>query len=188
MTVHPIFTPKDVVYDAGLLGTWKTKGKDRGDHSTVITNLSTDNSIELPGQLSALKHKGYLIARYDVDNNLLGEHIGFLARIGGRLYFDYYPVDRQAAKKLDDFFLAHFVKLHTSYRVEIFKDGHFELSQLDASYVSNLIEQKKIRIKHERKGDKDIVITASTEELQQYLIKYSDEPSAYMEDKLVFNK
>jgi hypothetical protein len=78
--------------------------------------------------------------------------------------------------------------MHTSYRVEILNDGSFELSQLDGSFVNSLIEQKKIRISHETGADDNIVITASTSELQQYLIKYSDEPEAYESKKTIFKK
>jgi hypothetical protein len=78
--------------------------------------------------------------------------------------------------------------MHTSYRVEILNDGSFELSQLDGSYVNSLIDQKKIRINHETGADDNIVITASTSELQQYLIKYSDEPEAYDSKKTIFKK
>ncbi len=89
---------------------------------------------------------------------------------------------------MDEFFAAHFVKMHTSYRVDISKDGGFELSQLDASYVTKLIEEKKIRISHEKDANGNIVITASTDELQQYIIKYGDEPGAYRSEKTVFHK
>ena len=41
----------------------------------------------------------------------------------------------------------------------------FELSQLDGDFLENLIEQKKIRIRHEKDNDGNIIITASTEEL-----------------------
>ena len=59
-------------------------------------------------------------------------------------------------------------------------------------------EEKKIRISHEAFGYDDghdghegyngILITASTSELQQYLIKYSDEPEAYESEKIIFKK
>ena len=52
----------------------------------------------------------------------------------------------------------------------------------------NLIEEKKIRISHETDAEDDMTITASTKELQQYLLKYGDEPSAYENDKTIFKK
>jgi hypothetical protein len=182
-TLHPIFTEKDLAYDPKLIGTWKTE-----DRRVVITNLATENSIELPGNISSIKQKGYLIS-YQRDNGEITErYIAFLARIGKHLYFDYFPADKKEAREIDDFFGAHFVKMHISYRVEISKDGNYELSRLDEDYVKKLINEKKIRISYEKDADDNIVITAPTSELQQYIIKYGDEPAAYRSDKTILKK
>jgi len=186
-TLHPIFTTKDIVYEPKLTGTWKTDNQGTKGLA-VITNLAADNSIELPEKISAIKQKGYLVAYKDEDGNTTGQYIAFLARIGKHLYFDYYPADKKDNESGDEFFMWHFVKMHTSFRVDISTTGNFELSQLDDSYVIRLIEEKKIRISHEKRADDDMVITASTDELQQYIIKYGDEPGAYRSEKTVFTK
>jgi len=186
-TLHPIFTENDLSYEPRLLGSWKTETQGKPGRA-IITNLATENSVELPGNIVSIKQKGYLITYEDKDGNNTGQYIAFLARIGKHLYFDYFPADKKEVEKLDDFFLAHFVKMHTSYRVDISKDGGFELTQLEESYVTKLIEEKKIRISHEIDADGNTIITASTKELQEYLIKYGDEPEAYRSDKTIFTK
>lgn len=186
-TLHPIFTEKDLVYDPKLIGTWKTDSNGNKSRA-VITNLSTESSIDLPGNISSIKQKGYLISYQDKNGTTSERYIAFLARIGKHLYFDYYPADKKTDRKIDDFFGVHFVKMHTSYRVEISRDGSFELSQLDEGFVTKLIDEKKIRISHETDADDNTVITASTKELQQYLLKYGDEPSAYRSEKTTFKK
>lgn len=186
-TLHPIFTSKDIVYDPKLIGNWKTDNQGTNGFA-IIENLALDNSIELPEKISSMKQKGYLVTYQDEDGKTTGQYIAFLARIGKHLYFDYFPADKKDDNIGDEFFTSHFVKMHTSYRVEVFKGGGMELSQLDESYVTKLIDEKKIRINHERDVDNNIVITASTEELQQYIIKYGDDPSAYRSEKTVFTK
>jgi hypothetical protein len=186
-TLHPIFTQKDLAYDPKLIGTWNTENQGNKGR-VVISNLATENSLKLPGNISAIKQKGYLISYQDEDGTTSERYIAFLARIGKHLYFDYYPADKKEDRKIDDFFGIHFVKMHTSYRVEISKDGSFELSQLDEGFVTKLIEEKKIRISYEKDADDNTVITASTSELQQYLLKYGDEPSAYRSEKTTFKK
>ena len=185
-TLHPIFTEKDLAYDPKLIGTWKIDNQKTDIHRVVITNLATESSIELPGNISSIKQKGYLIS-YQREHTT-ERYIAFLARIGNHLYFDYFPADKKEDRKIDEFFEVHFVKMHTSYRVDISKDGSFELTQLDEGYVRKLIDEKKIRISHETDADDNKVITASTKELQQYLLKYGDEPSAYRSDKTIFRK
>ena len=186
-TLHPIFTEKDLAYDPKLIGTWNTENEGKKG-KVIISNLATENSVELPGNISAIKQQGYFIIYQDENGKVSDQYIAFLARIGKHLYFDYFPADKKEDRKLDEFFGVHFVRMHTSYRVEILKDGSFELSQLDGSYVKNLIDEKKIRISHETDADDNTVITASTKELQQYLLKYGDEPSAYRSEKTTFKK
>ena len=185
-TLHPIFTENDLAYDPKLIGTWNTENQvNKG--KAIISNLATENSVELPGSISTIKQKGYFITYQDEHGNTK-QYIAFLARIGKHLYFDYYPADKKEDRKLDEFFGIHFVRMHTSYRVEILNDGSFELSQLDGSYVKSLIDEKKIRISHETDAEDDMTITASTKELQQYLLKYGDESSAYESAKTTFKK
>lgn len=186
-TLHPIFTEKDLAYDPKLIGVWNTENQGNKGR-VIISNLSTENSLELPGNISAIKQRGYFICYLDSNGKTSEQYIAFLARIGKHLYFDYYPTDKKEDRKLDEFFGVHFVRMHTSYRVEILKNGGFELSQLDGSYVKNLIDEKKIRISHETDADDNTIITASTKELQQYLVKYGDEPSAYRSEKTTFKK
>jgi len=186
-TLHPIFTEKDLAYDPKLIGTWNTENEGKKG-KVIISCLATENSIELPGNISAIKQRGYFISYQDENGKTSDQYIAFLARIEKHLYFDYYPADKKEDRKLDEFFEVHFVRMHTSYRVEILKDGGFELSQLDGSYVKSLIDEKKIRISHETDADDNTIITASTKELQQYLLKYGDEPSAYRSEKTTFKR
>jgi len=186
-TLHPIFTEKDLAYDPKLIGTWETENQGKKG-SAVISNLATEGSLEIPGNIFSIKQKGYFITYRDENGKISEQYIAFLARIGKHVYFDYYPAEKKEDRKLDEFFGAHFVKMHTSYRVEILKDGSFELSQLEEGYVTRLIEEKKIRINHETDADNNTIITASTKELQQYLLKYGDEPAAYRSDKTIFKK
>ena len=186
-TLHPIFTEKDLAYDPTLIGTWNTENEGK-EGKVIINNLATENSVDLPGNISAIKQQGYFIIYQDKNGKVTDQYIAFLSRIGKHLYFDYFPADKKEDRKLDEFFGVHFVRMHTSFRVEILKDGSFELSQLDGSYVKSLIDEKKIRISHETDADDNTVITASTKELQQYLLKYGDEPSAYRSDKTIFKK
>ena len=52
----------------------------------------------------------------------------------------------------------------------------------DADADVNLIKNKKIGIRHEVTEDGNYVITAPTEDLQKYIIKYSEVPEAYNKD------
>jgi hypothetical protein len=186
-TLHPIFTVKDIVYESKLLGTWKTKTNGKEAQQVEITNLGSETGVDLPGRISSIKQKGYLVSYKNSDGSVSARYIAFLARIGKHFYFDYYPAEKNTDLRPDEFYLQHCVKMHTSYHVDFIKDG-FQLSQLNADFINKLLDEKKIRIHYDTDTDGNKIITASTEELQQYLIKYADEPKAYESDKTIFSK
>ena len=112
--------------------------------------------------------------------NLL--YYAFLVKLGKYYYLDYYPAGLKENQSADDFFTAHYIPMHSIYRIKFNGDLSFDLQQLDGGYLENLIKNKKIRLRHEVTEDGSYVITAPTEELQQYLVKYSDVPEAYGKD------
>ena len=89
-TLHPIFTEKDLAYDPKLIGTWNIE-REGNKERVIISNLATENSLELPGNISDIKEKGYLITYQHEHSEIPERYIAFLARIGKYLYFDYYP-------------------------------------------------------------------------------------------------
>src|SRR6185436_3676396 len=79
-TLHPIFTEKDLAYDPKFIGTWNTE-RSGNKEKVVISNLATENSVELPGNISTIKQKGYFITWQD-ENGDTKQYVAFLARIG----------------------------------------------------------------------------------------------------------
>ncbi|MDX1941443.1 MAG: hypothetical protein SFU99_12875, partial [Saprospiraceae bacterium] len=69
---------------------------------------------------------------------------------------------------------------HSFARVE-FKNRQVIIRFFDYDFLKTLFEQQKIRLKHERLSNDNIVLTAPTEELQKFVLKYADEPKAYQE-------
>src|SRR5678809_1563976 len=113
-TLHPIFTEKDLAYDPKLIGVWNAEREGNKERVT-ISNLAIENSVELPGNISHIKQKGYLISYEHEHSEIPDRYIAFLSSIGKYLYFDYYPADKKEDQYIDEFFGAHFVKMHTSY-------------------------------------------------------------------------
>jgi hypothetical protein len=105
-----------------------------------------------------------------------------MVKLGKYYYIDYYPVGVRKNSPVDEFFVAHYIPMHSIYRIKFTNNYSFDIQQLDGGYLENLIKNKKIRIRHEVTEDGDYVITAPTEELQKYIAKYSDVPEAYNND------
>lgn len=173
-TLHPLFTEKDLVYDTRLLGTWRAGN---GDDTAVFERGSPALFKELPAALQKLAGRAYYVT-LKKDNRYSRYH-AFLCRIGKELYLDYYPAETPRQKLYDGFYKSHFIKMHSFYRVRFKDDRSFEIGQFDQGYLRNLIDKKQIRIQYEVRFDESYLITAPTEELQQYVIKYGDDEGAY---------
>ena len=88
------------------------------------------------------------------------------------LFLDFTPFEYEDSS-LNGLAAQHLLKTHSVTHVDFQKDGTVKLKWLDESVVKRLIDQKKIRIKHEQTGiDEDLVLTASSEELYRFLQKF----------------
>lgn len=176
-TLHPLFTEKDLVYDTRLLGSWRAGD---GNDTAVFERGTALSFSQLPEQLRRLAGKAYVVTIKDDKEQV--KYFAFLTKLGKELYLDYYPCEDDRILKYDNFYKQHLVKMHSFYRVRFKDDLSFETSQFDEGYMEQLIKNKQIRIQHEIRFDGTYVITAPTEELQQYVLKYSDVPEAYYRD------
>ena len=175
-TLHPIFTEKDLITDPRLVGHWE-KAKDK---TKVIYRQPNANEVNnLSPALQSEAGKIYMLDEKDEQGNIRSTNYAFMIKLGKYYYMDYYPASEKERQSADNFFAAHYIPMHSIYRIEFENNNSFNVQRLDAGYLEKLIKNKQIRIRHEVMEDGGVLITAPTEELQQYLIKYSDVPEAY---------
>jgi len=175
-TLHPIFTAKDLITDPRLIGNWE-KAKDK---SKVIYRQPNVNELNnLSPALQSEAGKIYMLDEKDEQGDIRSTYYAFMVKLGKYYYMDYYPASEKERQSADNFFAAHYIPMHSIYRIEFKNNNSFDVRRLDGGYLEKLIKNKQIRIRHEVMEDGGIFITAPTEELQQYLIKYSDVPEAY---------
>jgi hypothetical protein len=178
-TLHPFFFEKDVENAAHLIGQWSYS---EGDNYGVllIEKIPAERKNELSGQIKNIADKGYFISWRDSTGRISAQYFAFLAKIGKHYYFDYYPAETTIDKKINIAFKIHYRKLHSCYKVNFSNFNQFEIKLFDKGFLDKLIDERKLMIKYEQEyleGKK--VITASTEELQEYLKKYSDNEKAF---------
>jgi hypothetical protein len=178
-TLHPIFTAKDLVSDTRLIGNWEN-AKDQKKVAYRMPNASELNNLSQALQSEAAKI--YMLDEKDQQGNLTSTNYAFMVKLGKYYYMDYYPASEKERQSADHFFAAHYVPMHSIYRIQFKNDNSFNVQRLDGGYLERLVKNKQIRIKHEVMEDGGIFITAPTQELQQYLIKYSDVPEAYSDN------
>ncbi len=109
-----------------------------------------------------------------------------LVQLGDYFYLDFYP-DKVDALEINEFLLWHLLPVHLFARIEIHADN-LELYFFDPEWLEDLLDERKIRIKHE-KVTGNYLITASTEELQKFVTKYGHLEEAYVESEpIVLNR
>jgi len=180
-TLHPIFTEKDLVFDPRLIGNWK---KSKDSSTARYRQAKSDDLEELSPTLKRNAARIYIREEEEKGGQGKAKSISyaFLVKLGKYYYLDFYPADIKTNELANEFFAVHYVPMHSIYRIKFSGNYSFDIQQLDAGYLENLIRNKQVRLKHEVTDDGNYLITAPTSELQQYLIKYSDTPEAYSND------
>jgi hypothetical protein len=174
-TLYPIFKVNDVVFNENLLGYWNCSGFDEKIRFMEFKRIPSERKSELSGDIRLICDKGYLLQRMDSSRQVIEENFVFLAKIGENYYLDFYPAEMLSQKKVHEIYKKHFIKVHKSYKYDFKDKNHFEISRFDKEFLDKLISNNKINIRHEVL-DGTNVITASTEDLQKFIIQYSSDP------------
>jgi len=168
-SLHPLYTKDTAVFHEDLLGTW-----DSVEDTWTFTRNKDD---ELPGYHLEFTNKKLFSSdtqtfHYDVHLVKLDE-----------FYFLDFVRDLTAEEDdiMDDG-IAPMIPVHSFARVD-FSSNKMKLRMFDYEFVKKLFKQQKIRLKHETLQDGKIVLTAPTEDLQKFVLKYADHPDAYISEE-----
>lgn len=169
-SVYPFFHESDVVFRKELVGTWLDNDSNRWN---IHANPFKPNSYELH----------YIKDKRDVA------FAGNLFMLDGHLYIDLFPVSDNKEEML--FFDLHLVPTHSVAMVEHLTADEVRIKWFNEEWLGSLFSKNKIRIPHETIMDTDLkpdndegmyLLTASTDELQKFIVKYRDEAMASFGD------
>lgn len=154
-SVHPLYTKKDLTFVPELLGTW--------ENDDVWTfEQSGKNAYEL-----TIKEQ---------DDAKPGVYETHLVKLGKYLFLDLYPDEAE----IEDYgYDVHFVPTHSFWRIEIEKDV-LRIAYIDIEWLEKMIDGNKVNIAHVRLEDR-VVLTAPTEDLQKFVLKYAEDTDAFPE-------
>jgi len=166
-SLYPLFTEDDIIFNPKLIGTWsETDGK-----NTWIFQKSGEKNYELR----------YFQAEYgDVLGKMeRGDTAKFIAQLGklGKYYFlDISPGETNTKVK-NGFYNFHLLPVHSISRIWLEGDT-VRLSLLDNDWLKRMIDNNAFKISHSRISDQ-IILTASTEELQDFVVRYAENNKAF---------
>lgn len=179
-SLHPLYTDKDLVFDKRLLGTWHAGNS--GETWEISNLMEKELEPYRNGKERKEKEqfKSIFINRktYLLTYTEKGEKAEFLlnlVNLDNNLYIDLYPGELKTKNELFD---DHFLPVHSYAKIRV-NDNGFELSFFNAEQIYKLLNENRIKIKHESFGYYK-VITASTGELQKFVEKYADNKEFFM--------
>lgn len=186
VSVQPLVSDEDAVEFSGISGTWEkddqrwtfVKEGEYDDLKIFSSSGNTDMEISLTDSGSDSTNEGnktYFVTYEDLNESGIDSSyfIGKFTKLNGDFYLDLFPlgVDRF------NFESYHYVPAHTFSKVQMVQDS-LSISVFKDSWIEEQIQDNRVRIKHEKVED-SILITASTKELQKFIIKYGNMAEAY---------
>ena len=175
-TLYPIFFEKDLLFEENLIGLWKcTSDKNKNISFYEFRRIPETKKKELPLEIQKASDKAYLVSRSDSSGQETEQYFVFLATIGKSQYLDFYPAETPVQYAINKYFKQHYVKVHTNYRCDMQSKNQFIIRQFDSGFLENLIEHNQINVRIS--GTK--LIESPTKALQEYILKYGDDPKAY---------
>jgi hypothetical protein len=178
-SLHPFYKEKDKYYDPVMAGSWMDEDSCLW---TIEPNMVSESFMgeQVPDQ-------SYLITYYE-ETDKAGTFIGTLFRINGITYVDFYP-EPDEEHCVTELTCWHHFPTHTLARVQYNSDSIL-LYWFGEEWLNDLLEQNRIRIKHETlEVSSDYsrhVLTASTDELQKFIRKYANDPKTSDEIEEIF--
>lgn len=155
-SLHPLYTPEDLIFDEALLGEWV----DKESKQTWTFTKGGGNEYK---------------ATYVDEDGKKGDFTAHLLKVTDRLFLDLYPADPEL--KQNGFYAAHLVPVHTFLRIEL-KGQSLSFAFLKASWIENVLRENPGALRHE-KIDNRILLAAQPKELQAFLSAYEKDAEAW---------
>jgi hypothetical protein len=165
-SLHPFYKPDENTLEPGLVGAWMAVDK------TKIT-------------IEANKDETYEAEVMDSDSNSCYRYTVRLIRVGNNLFADSILEEESLSGK--DFNLPYGVApLHFLYKVSLNGDT-LRMSLLNHDWLVKQFQAKRISVAHEYMDesadpqDSNILLTASSADLQKFIQQIGDNPDAFEE-------
>ena len=188
ISLHSLFTEENIVFDEKLLGTWvddPTSPKGTWEFKRVADSAQKD--WELPPPKKPEKAYKLLLSN---EEGAKGSFFAHLVRLEGRLFLDVFPSQLPCAQldpKQDWVFNTSFLIPGHSFVVIDSIEPQLKIRWTNEDEMEKFLKEQPNALKHELVEDK-IVLTASTDELQKFVLKYADDKRIFPAEAVLTRK
>jgi len=177
-SLYPLYEPKDLLLNENLEGVFQSDEDDFWRIELLDREWEREFSDDWEGYNSGKTYK--LVVR---ENKLVQDFALHLLKIGDDHYLDFYPVDFDISNKL---LKQQLVPAHTFAKAEI-SDKYLVLHFFDNDWLEELFEQKQIKLSHTELSER-YLLTAKTNELQKFILKYANDSTTFFEADTLLKK
>jgi hypothetical protein len=205
MSLHPLYTEQDVVFEEKLLGRW------------VDDSNEPDATWEFRRPDESKKEYELIVSDKEGKKGIFVTH---LVKLKERFFLDVYPkefpCDTEDPNKTDWHFNAFFcIAAHTFIKIDCIKplqaarnclpegeeideevlksvsadyDYVLKMRLTDDDAFEKIIEHDPNAVRHEMVEDDGFVLTASTRELQMFVLKYADDERLFTDATVLLRR
>ena len=165
LSVHPLFSEDDLVFEEKLLGVWAEK-QDSQERWEFGRHGDRDD-------------RRYTIVYTDTEGKT-GEFLASLGKLNDMLFLDLYPAE--ADVNANEFYKYHLLGVHTFLKVEQIGPT-LQMRMMSHDKMKEMLEADQNLVKHEvlEEPDSRIMLTASTEELQRFMVEHANDEGLFDE-------
>lgn len=169
-SVNPFFTEKDVVFDARLVGEWQSK-EDSDEPETWTFEQGENKAYKLTVREKKGKEGKFAARLFKLKN----EH-----------FLDLIPTDCELAPDQADLVAASMFPGHLLLRVPQL-EPELHIAYCDYEWLEKHLKSKPKALTHHREDDR-LVLTASTRELQRFVLKHLGEGELFQKPNEMVRK
>lgn len=176
MSLHPLYTEKDVVFEERLLGRW----------------VDDPNSPETTWEFNRIEEpKSAYNLVFSDEEGKKGSFVAHLVRLQNRLFLDVYPSEPpweiEDPNKLELFYNCFFlIPVHTFIKID-FNGPQLKMWSTNDEDMEKLLKEEPNAVKHTFIEDK-LILTAPTKELQNFVLKYADDKRVFKSEIVLVRK
>lgn len=181
-SLHPIYTEETTVYEPSVEGEWL----DDDGNTWLLENAGSVVDSSAEGIWTAKNM--YLVTLLDNDKKLRLQM--FMVKLDDNYFLDFFPWSLYPNELGNDLIGSNLLPVHTFAKIS-FTNDQLLVSQFDGEWLYDLIKKNQIKISHEKlsiHGQNGLVLTASTKELQKFVLKYHAEEEAFLESDVFVRK
>ncbi len=183
-SLNPFYIEKAIVSLDDFKGEWIDQNKGKW----LIKNFNYTKETLDSSKIEKKKDPRIWINTYKVEYSIDDREFSLLAmpfKVNNKIFIDFTPFEYEIID-LNDIKGFHQIDTHTIAKIDFNEDDSINLKWLSEKRILELFAEEKLKIKHEKVGalNNNVVLTAKSEELYNFMKKYlaSNDPEIWEND------